>query len=134
MEWQWDQGALQLQRQIQQAGYACVIVGGAVRDVLRGQRPTDYDLATSADAATLAQLLPQAQPVAAEPVYAPQHNPGGDHDHQRPVHGQNAVNRWRMVSSMASMVRGVAADRFSQPSSVTRQLSSSRKPMPHSSW
>ena len=41
---------------------------------------------------------------------------------------------FRMTASMSSTVRGMAADRFSHPVSVTRQLSSRRKPMPHSSW
>ena len=36
-------------------------------------------------------------------------------------------------SSISSIVRGTFAPRFSQPSGVTRQLSSTRKPMPHSS-
>ena len=39
----------------------------------------------------------------------------------------------RITASISSTVRGIAAERFSQPFSVTRQLSSRRKPMPHSS-
>ena len=37
-------------------------------------------------------------------------------------------------SSISWMVLGIAAERFSHPVSVTRQLSSRRKPMPHASW
>lgn len=57
---QWDALALQLQQRIQQAGYECVIVGGAVRDLLRGQTPVDYDLACSAPPEQLLTLLPSA--------------------------------------------------------------------------
>ncbi len=35
-------------RQLQQAGHAAVLVGGAVRDALRGQAAEDWDVATSA--------------------------------------------------------------------------------------
>lgn len=35
-------------RRLQQAGFPCVLVGGAVRDLLRGRRPVDWDLATGA--------------------------------------------------------------------------------------
>lgn len=57
---QWDAQALALQARLQQAGQECVIVGGAVRDVLRGQTPADYDLATSADTRQLLALFPGA--------------------------------------------------------------------------
>ena len=57
---QWDALALQLRQRIQQAGYECVIVGGAVRDLLRGQTPVDYDLACSAPPEQLLTLLPSA--------------------------------------------------------------------------
>ena len=40
----------------------------------------------------------------------------------------------RITASISSIVRGMPADKFSHPSSVTRQLSSRRKPIPHSSW
>ncbi len=61
MELHWDDQALALQRRIQSAGHKCVLVGGAVRDVLRGGRPTDYDLAADADTETLLQILPEAK-------------------------------------------------------------------------
>ena len=47
---------------------------------------------------------------------------------------QNSFVHFAITASISSMVLGMAAERFSQPVSVTRQLSSSRKPMPHSSW
>ena len=47
---------------------------------------------------------------------------------------QNRFVHFAITASISSMVLGIAAERFSQPVSVTRQLSSSRKPMPHSSW
>lgn len=37
-------------------------------------------------------------------------------------------------ASISSILRGIPADRFSQPFSVIRQLSSRRNPIPHSSW
>ena len=51
---------------VQDAGFACVIVGGAVRDALRGVRPGDYDLACSASTAQLLALLPDAEPTGGE--------------------------------------------------------------------
>ena len=33
---------------LEQAGYACHIVGGCVRDMLLGRTPSDYDLTTNA--------------------------------------------------------------------------------------
>ncbi len=57
---------LQLLRTVQGAGFACVIVGGAVRDALRGVRPGDYDLACSASTAQLLALLPDASATGGE--------------------------------------------------------------------
>lgn len=61
MQLQWDASALAVQQRIQQAGYDCVLVGGAVRDVLRGTVPTDYDLACSAGCGVLLQLFEGAR-------------------------------------------------------------------------
>ncbi len=61
MELRWEENVLALQRRIQAAGHSCVLVGGAVRDVLRGAAPTDYDLAADADADTLLALLPGSE-------------------------------------------------------------------------
>ena len=43
-----DQRALDVVRTLQQAGFAAYIVGGAVRDLLLGLRPKDFDVATNA--------------------------------------------------------------------------------------
>lgn len=51
---------------VQDAGFACVIVGGAVRDALRGVHPGDYDLACSAGTAQLLALLPDASATGGE--------------------------------------------------------------------
>ncbi len=66
MQLHWDEQALALQRRIQASGHSCVLVGGAVRDVLLGGHPTDYDLACSADSNTLLTLLPEAKPTGGE--------------------------------------------------------------------
>jgi poly(A) polymerase len=41
-------GALQVVRRLQESGHATFIVGGAVRDLLLGTKPKDFDIATSA--------------------------------------------------------------------------------------
>ena len=43
-----DERAVQVVRTLQQAGYEAYIVGGAVRDLLVGLRPKDFDVATDA--------------------------------------------------------------------------------------
>ena len=58
-----DAAATDILRTVQDAGFACVIVGGAVRDALRGVRPGDYDLAAGAAAAQLLALLPDAEAI-----------------------------------------------------------------------
>ncbi len=40
--------ALEITQKLQQAGYAAYIVGGAIRDLLLGKIPKDYDIATNA--------------------------------------------------------------------------------------
>ena len=45
------------------AGHAGFLVGGCVRDLLRGQPPDDFDLATSARPEQLLDLFPQAVPI-----------------------------------------------------------------------
>lgn len=44
------------------AGHRVAVVGGAVRDVLRGRLPTDVDLATSATPEEVMTLFPEARP------------------------------------------------------------------------
>ena len=45
---QWDPRALAVLERLRQAGFQAVLVGGCVRDFLRGKEPHDYDGATSA--------------------------------------------------------------------------------------
>ena len=44
------------------------------------------------------------------------------------------LHHFAISASISSIVLGMEAERFSHPVSVTRQLSSRRKPIPHSSW
>jgi len=43
-----SRGSLQITQTLQQAGFSAYIVGGAVRDLLLGLKPKDYDIATDA--------------------------------------------------------------------------------------
>ena len=43
-----DERAINVVRTLQDAGYEAYIVGGAVRDLLLGLRPKDFDVATNA--------------------------------------------------------------------------------------
>ena len=45
-------------RRLQSAGYECVVVGGGVRDQLRGRPAKDWDLATDATPAQVSAVLP----------------------------------------------------------------------------
>jgi tRNA nucleotidyltransferase (CCA-adding enzyme) len=45
------------------AGHASFLVGGCVRDLLRGQPPGDFDVATAADPQEVLRLFPQAVPI-----------------------------------------------------------------------
>jgi len=45
------------------AGHASFLVGGCVRDLLRGQPPDDFDIATSAGPEQLLDLFPHAVPI-----------------------------------------------------------------------
>ena len=45
---QWDPRALEVLARLRASGYQAVLVGGCVRDFLRGKEPYDYDAATSA--------------------------------------------------------------------------------------
>lgn len=49
--------ALEICQRLQQAGFQTVIVGGPVRDSLRGQKPEDIDLATAARPKQVQQLF-----------------------------------------------------------------------------
>jgi len=50
-----------LMRQLHAHGFAAYIVGGAVRDVLSGRTPVDWDLATNATPDQLRSAFPDAQ-------------------------------------------------------------------------
>jgi poly(A) polymerase len=43
-----DERAVRVVRSLQEAGHEAYIVGGAVRDLLVGRRPKDFDVATNA--------------------------------------------------------------------------------------
>ncbi|MEY4417409.1 MAG: poly(A) polymerase PcnB, partial [Pseudomonadota bacterium] len=43
-----DDRAVKVVRTLQEAGYEAYVVGGAVRDLLVGRRPKDFDVATNA--------------------------------------------------------------------------------------
>jgi tRNA nucleotidyltransferase (CCA-adding enzyme) len=47
---------------LHRAGFRAVLVGGAVRDVLRGTTPHDWDVATSARPETVQRLFPDVAP------------------------------------------------------------------------
>lgn len=49
-------------RRLQEAGFPCVLVGGAVRDLLRGRTPQDWDLATGATPQQVQHLFQRVVP------------------------------------------------------------------------
>ena len=53
------QTAEKVVHRLQEAGYSAFWVGGCVRDVLLGQDPADYDIATAATPAQVESLFPQ---------------------------------------------------------------------------
>jgi len=53
-------------RTLQEAGYQAVLAGGCVRDMLLGQEPSDYDVATSAPPERVLELFPRGQKVGAQ--------------------------------------------------------------------
>ena len=55
-----DERALNVVRTLQQAGYEAYIVGGAVRDLLLGLRPKDFDVATDATPEQVKSLFRRA--------------------------------------------------------------------------
>lgn len=46
-------------KRLERAGFEAYVVGGAVRDMAMGRRPTDWDIATSASADVAASLFPR---------------------------------------------------------------------------
>ena len=53
-------GALQVTRRLQEAGFKAFIVGGAVRDLLLGIEPKDFDIATDAEPERVKPLFRRA--------------------------------------------------------------------------
>ena len=58
-------GALEIVRQLQARGFRALWAGGCVRDMLMGQVPRDYDIATNADLQQVIGIFPHAQVVGA---------------------------------------------------------------------
>lgn len=54
-------GALKTVEGLQKAGFQAFVVGGAVRDLLLGLRPKDFDVATNADPETVQRLFRRAR-------------------------------------------------------------------------
>jgi poly(A) polymerase len=55
-----DEQAIRVVRTLAEAGYAAYIVGGAVRDLLAGRRPKDFDVATNATPEQVKSLFRRA--------------------------------------------------------------------------
>lgn len=53
-------GAEMILRRLRDAGHTALFAGGSVRDLLHGETPQDYDVATSARPEQIAALFPQA--------------------------------------------------------------------------
>jgi poly(A) polymerase len=53
-------------RQLRAAGFRAYFAGGCVRDRLRGEQPTDFDVATDASAEAVTQLFRRTVPVGAQ--------------------------------------------------------------------
>ena len=58
-------GALEIVRRLQARGFRALWAGGCVRDMLMGQVPRDYDIATNADLQQVIGIFPHAQVVGA---------------------------------------------------------------------
>ncbi len=58
-------GALEVVRRLQARGFRALWAGGCVRDMLMGQVPCDYDIATNADLQQVIGIFPHAQVVGA---------------------------------------------------------------------
>ncbi len=56
-----DADALFVCRKLRNAGYESYIVGGAVRDLLLGKKPKDFDVATSAHPRQVKRILPRSR-------------------------------------------------------------------------
>ncbi len=56
-----DPDAIFVCRKLKAAGYEAYIVGGAVRDLLLGKKPKDFDIATSAQPRFVKKVLPRSR-------------------------------------------------------------------------
>ena len=54
---QLDRNALKIVNQLNEAGFDAYLVGGCIRDLLLGQTPKDYDIATNARPEEVAGLF-----------------------------------------------------------------------------
>lgn len=59
-------GAVSIVRTLRDAGHEAYLVGGCVRDLLRGVPPKDYDVATNATPDDVQRLFPKTVPVGAQ--------------------------------------------------------------------
>lgn len=60
-----DRGALRVLERLHHAGHEALLAGGCVRDLLMGQEPKDWDIATSAGPDEVIQLFERTVPVGA---------------------------------------------------------------------
>jgi len=60
------QAASDIVRRLRDAGFAAYLVGGCVRDIVMGNEPKDYDIATSAEPAQVAEMFPESLMVGAQ--------------------------------------------------------------------
>ena len=58
--------AISIVRRLRQEGYEAYFAGGAVRDMLLGKQPQDYDIATDARPETVRRIFPETVPVGAQ--------------------------------------------------------------------
>lgn len=58
-----EKTAIQIVKKFQAAGFEAYFAGGSVRDLLMGQDPQDYDIATSAKPAEIAKVIKKTIPV-----------------------------------------------------------------------
>lgn len=59
-------GAEETVRLLRAGGHRALLAGGCVRDLLRGEEPQDYDVATSARPEQVQRIFPSTRPVGAE--------------------------------------------------------------------
>jgi putative nucleotidyltransferase with HDIG domain len=60
------QAASDIVRRLRDAGFAAYLVGGCVRDIVMGNEPKDYDIATSAQPAQVVEMFPGSLTVGAQ--------------------------------------------------------------------